>query len=103
MAESLIGTTLGGCEIMEVIGRGGMGVIFRARQKSLDRIVAMKILSPKLADDALFVQRFHREARSIARVNHSNILAVYDVGSEKDIHYMIMELIEGESLAEVQT
>ncbi|MBE7466552.1 MAG: protein kinase [Planctomycetes bacterium] len=102
MSEKLLGKTLGGCEIIEIIGHGGMGVIFKARQKSLDRIVAMKVLAAKLAMDMNFVARFQREARAIARVNHPNILAVYDVGSEEDTHYMIMELIEGESLAELQ-
>ncbi|MBI3828913.1 MAG: protein kinase [Planctomycetes bacterium] len=103
MSEPTIGSTLGGCEIMEVIGHGGMGIIYRARQKSLDRVVALKVLSPKLANDVNFVTRFQREARAIAKVNHPNILAVYDVGADQDFHYMIMELIEGESLAEMQT
>lgn len=102
MAKPEIGSVLGGCEILEVIGHGGMGIIYKARQRSLDRVVALKVLSPKLADDINFVARFQREARAIARVNHSNILAVYDVGNDTDIHYMIMELIEGKSLAELQ-
>lgn len=102
MAKPEIGSVLGGCEIIEVIGHGGMGIIYKARQRSLDRVVALKVLSPKLADDINFVARFQREARAIARVNHSNILAVYDVGNDTDIHYMIMELIEGKSLAELQ-
>lgn len=102
MSDPLIGTTIGGCEILEVLGHGGMGIIYKARQKSLDRVVALKVLAPKFADDFNFVARFQREARAIARVNHQNILAVYDVGSEDNIHYMIMELIDGESLAETQ-
>ncbi len=102
MSDPLIGNTIGGCEVLEIIGQGGMGIIYKARQKSLDRIVAMKVLSPKFTDDVSFVVRFQREARAIARVNHQNILAVYDVGSEDSVHYMIMELIEGESLAELQ-
>src|SRR5208283_1258578 len=96
-------TTIGGCLILEIIGQGGMGVIYKARQKSLDRIVALKVLAPHLANDLSFVTRFQREARAIARVNHPNILAVYDVGNDQDINYMIMELIDGRSLAEVQT
>jgi tetratricopeptide (TPR) repeat protein len=100
--DPLVGTTLGGCQIIDVIGRGGMGVIYKARQLSLDRVVAMKVLAPKLANDFNFVTRFQREARAIARVNHPNILAVYDVGSQNDTYYMIMELIDGESVAEVQ-
>jgi len=101
--DALIGSTVGGCLIMEVIGQGGMGVIYKARQKSLDRIVALKVLAPHLANDINFVTRFQREARSIARVNHPNILAVYDVGDDQNVNYMIMELIDGASLAEVQT
>jgi len=102
MADPLIATTLGGCEIIELIGSGGMGLIYRARQLSLDRLVALKVLSPKLANNSIFVKRFQREARAISRVSHPNILAVYDVGCERDTHYMIMELLEGETLAEVQ-
>ncbi len=101
--DPLIGTTIGGCMILEVIGQGGMGVIYKARQKSLDRIVALKVLAPHLANDANFVGRFQREARAIARVNHPNILAVYDVGDDQNTNYMIMELIDGQSLAELQT
>lgn len=100
--DDLIGVTLGGCLILEVIGSGGMGVIYKARQRSLDRIVALKVLAPRLADDVGFVGRFQREARAIARVNHPNILAVYDVGVDRDAHYMIMELVKGRSLAELQ-
>ena len=102
MSDPLLATVLGGCQILEVIGHGGMGVIYKATQKSLDRTVAMKVLAPKLANDMNFVARFQREARAIARVNHQNILAVYDVGSDRDTYYMIMELIDGESLAELQ-
>jgi tetratricopeptide (TPR) repeat protein len=102
MADPLIATTLGGCEIIELIGSGGMGLIYRARQLSLDRLVALKVLSPKLANNNIFVKRFQREARAISRVSHPNILAVYDVGCERDTHYMIMELLEGETLAELQ-
>src|SRR5579862_670820 len=101
--DPLIGSTVGGCMILEVIGQGGMGVIYKARQKSLDRVVALKVLAPHLANDVNFVGRFQREARAIARVNHPNILAVYDVGDDQNTNYMIMELIDGQSLAEMQT
>ncbi len=102
MADPLIGKTLGGCEILSVVGQGGMGVIYRAKQKSLDRIVAMKVLSPRLASDEAFVARFQREARAIAKISHPNILAVYDVGEQDGIHFIVMELIDGCSLAELQ-
>jgi serine/threonine protein kinase len=97
--DPLIGLTVGGCEVLDVIGQGGMGVIYKARQISLDRVVALKVLAPHLADNVSFVQRFQREARAVARINHPNILAVYDVGSEDRLNYMNMELIEGQSLA----
>ncbi len=102
MSDPLINQTIGGCAILEIIGQGGMGVIYKGRQKSLDRIVAVKVLAPHLANDANFVTRFQKEARSIARVNHPHILAVYDVGTDQNVNFMIMELIEGESLAELQ-
>ncbi|HLX64886.1 MAG TPA: protein kinase, partial [Planctomycetota bacterium] len=102
MSDPLINQVIGGCAILSVIGQGGMGVIYKGRQKSLDRIVAVKVLAPHLANDVNFVSRFQKEARAIARVNHPHILAVYDVGTDQNINYMIMELIEGESLAELQ-
>ena len=102
-SDPLIGTTVGGCLILEVIGQGGMGIIYKARQRSLDRVVALKVLAPNLAKDVNFVGRFQREARAIARINHPNILAVYDVGDDQNTHYMIMELIDGKNLAEMQT
>jgi tetratricopeptide (TPR) repeat protein len=99
MAEkSLKGVTIGGCEVLDEIGSGGMGVIYRSRQVSLDRPVALKVLAPRLAGDHVFVERFFREAKAIARVNHPNILAVYDVGIDGDMAYMVMELVDGTSL-----
>ena len=77
-----------------------MGVIYKARQKSLDRVVALKVLGSASGQRRHFVGRFQREARAIARVNHPNILAVYDVGDDQNTNYMIMELIDGQSLAE---
>ena len=99
--NELQGMRLGGCELLEEIGQGGMGSIYQARQVSLDRIVAVKILADHLAHNPSFVERFQREARAIARVNHPNILGVYDVGHQEGRHYMIMELVEGGSLAEL--
>jgi len=97
----LVGQTLGGCELLERIGQGGMGVIYRARQISLDRVVAVKVLARRLSGDERFVERFQREAKAIAKVNHPNILAVYDVGEAKEVHYMIMEIIDGGSAGEL--
>jgi tetratricopeptide (TPR) repeat protein/tRNA A-37 threonylcarbamoyl transferase component Bud32 len=102
-ADPLLNQTIGGCEILEVLGQGGMGVIYKARQKSLERVVALKVLARHLASDINFVARFQKEARAIAKVNHPNILAVYDVGEDQNVNYMIMELIDGRSLEALQT
>ena len=102
-SDPLIGATVGGCRIDSIIGQGGMGIIYKARQISLDRVVALKVLAPHLTNDVNFVGRFQREAKAIARVNHPNILQVYDVGDDQNVNYMIMELIDGQSLAEMQT
>ena len=67
-------------EILELVGRGGMGVVYKARQKRLDRLVALKILSPKIGQDPAFAERFAREARAMAMLNHPHIVAVYDFG-----------------------
>ena len=99
--EGLIGKTFGGCQILAEIGVGGMGVVYKATQLSLDRKVAVKVLSPRYANDGVFIKRFVREARAVAKVNHQNILAIYDVGNQGNINYMIMELIDGQSLAEI--
>ena len=67
-------------EILELVGRGGMGVVYKARQKRLDRLVALKILSPKIGQDPAFAERFAREARAMAMLNHPHIVAVHDFG-----------------------
>lgn len=89
---------LGNFEIYEKVGQGGMGMVFRARQISMDRIVALKILAPKYADDPNFIQRFVREARSAGQFNHENIVTAVDVGFQKPYHYFAMEFVEGTSL-----
>jgi serine/threonine protein kinase len=67
-------------EILELVGRGGMGVVYKARQKRLDRLVALKILSPEIGQDRAFAERFTREARAMGMLNHPHIVAVYDFG-----------------------
>lgn len=96
--DSLIGKTIGGYRIVRYIARGGMGVVYEGLQISLDRPVAIKILYPHLADDPAFVERFQREARSEARLNHPHIVRVLDFGSDNGSYYMVMEYIDGESL-----
>jgi hypothetical protein len=67
-------------EILELVGRGGMGVVYKARQKRLDRLVALKMLSPHVGQDPAFAERFAREARAMAMLNHPHVVAVYDFG-----------------------
>jgi eukaryotic-like serine/threonine-protein kinase len=92
---------LAGYEIAELLGRGGMGSVYKARQTSLDRTVAIKILPPRTAKNRSFIQRFISEARTVARLNHKNIIAGIDVGEDKGFYYFVMEYVEGESLAKV--
>ena len=77
--EQLAGTKLGNYEIESLLGRGGMGVVYKARQVNLDRPVALKILPPTLSSDSTFVKRFKREARAVAKLNHSNIIQIHDI------------------------
>ena len=70
-------------EILELLGHGGMGAVYKARQKHLDRLVALKILSPHIGDDPAFAERFAREARSLAKLNHARIVSVYDFGQPR--------------------
>lgn len=89
---------LAGYELLEVIGQGAMGIVYKARQVSMDRLVALKVLSPELSKNEDFRQRFLREARATAKLNHNNIVAGIDVGEEKGEYYFVMEYIDGFSL-----
>jgi len=88
-------------EVLELVGRGGMGLVYRARQPRLDRLVALKVLAPELARDATFAERFLREARALARLNHPNIVAVYDFGESGGSYYLVMEFVDGVVLRDV--
>ena len=93
------GTMLGGFRIVDELGRGGMGIVYRARQLNLERDVALKVLADDLANDREFVNRFFKEARAAASLNHPNIVQVFDAGrSPEGISFFAMELIEGETL-----
>ena len=92
---------IGNFELLEKIGQGGMGAVFKARQISMDRIVALKVLPPTLAKQQKFIERFVREARASARLNHPNIVNGIDVGHDGGLYYFAMELVEGQSLKEV--
>lgn len=85
-------------EICELIGRGGMGYVFKARQTQLDRLVALKLLTSKLAHSPQFTERFNREGRFLARLNHPNIVSVFDFGRSGEFHFLIMEYVEGLNL-----
>ncbi|HVT31608.1 MAG TPA: serine/threonine-protein kinase, partial [Rhodanobacteraceae bacterium] len=89
----------GDYELLERIGEGGMGVVYRARQIDLDREVAVKLLAAGPWASREFIERFHREAQNAARMQHPNIVTVYDVGSAEELHFFSMQLIRGQSLA----
>jgi Tol biopolymer transport system component len=103
------GTRLGPYEITGAVGAGGMGEVWRAKDTRLDREVAVKVLTPGLAEDKQFLQRFEREAKAISQLNHPNVCTVFDVGeatldgsagSGSSVRYLVMELLEGGSLAD---
>lgn len=85
-------------EVLELIGQGGMGFVFKARQPKLDRFVALKILPQSLAADPAFAERFTREARILARLSHPNIVAIHDFGQANGYFYLLMEFVEGVNL-----
>ncbi len=99
--DPLLGERLGEFEIVELLGRGGMGAVYKARQASLDRFVAVKVLPRLFSRDASFVERFAREARDAAAVIHPHIIQVYAVGEDRGYQFIAMELVDGVSLADV--
>jgi len=92
------GTMFHGLEIIQILGRGGMGVVYKARQPQLDRIVALKVLPKAMGQDQEFAQRFVREARALASLQHPNIVAVHDFGKEGDSYFFVMEFVDGTNL-----
>jgi len=97
----LAGTELSHYHIESLLGAGGMGMVYKARQISLNRPVALKILSPSLSSDPSFIKRFHREACAVAQLNHQNIVQIYDVGENEGIHFFSMEWVDGQNLNEI--
>jgi len=95
----MIGKTFGGFRILAEIGRGGMGVVYRARQDALGRDVALKTLLPEMATNRHLLSRFRREARVAGSIVHANLIQTYEFGEADGVHYLAMELIDGESLA----
>ncbi len=96
----LEGTTVGPYEINVLLGAGGMGQVYRARDPRLDREVAIKVLLTSLANEPGYLERFRREARAVAKLNHPNIVQVYDFGEQGDLTYLVMPLISGGTLRE---
>src|SRR5689334_7378163 len=84
-----------GYELISKIGQGAMGTVYKAKQVSMDRVVAIKVLSSKYSKDRVFVERFLREARAVAKLNHENIISGYDVGESNGHHYFVMEFVDG--------
>src|SRR5438105_1094299 len=93
------GTRLGPYEILSAIGAGGMGEVYRAKDTCLDRTVAIKVLPSQRADRPELRQRLEREARAISSSNHAHICALHDIGHQDGIDFLVMEYLEGETLA----
>ena len=94
----MIGRTLSGYEILEQLGEGSMGVVYKARDRQLDRLVALKVLHRRLASSAEFVARFEREAKAISALNHPNIATIYGVGQAEGLRFLILEYLPGGTL-----
>src|SRR4029077_9443541 len=88
-------------EILELIGKGGMGAVYKARQKQLDRIVALKILPPGIGDDPAFAERFAREAKALAKLNHPGIVTLYEFGKADGLYFFLMEFVDGVNLRQL--
>jgi serine/threonine protein kinase len=94
------GSRLGPYEIVAPLGAGGMGEVYRARDTRLDRSVAIKVLPDRLAADPQLRERFEREARAISALNHPHVCVLYDVGRQDDVDFLVLELLDGQTLAE---
>ena len=90
-------------EILECLGRGGMGVVYKARQKALNRFVALKILAPERSTDPGFAERFTAEARTLASLNHPNIVTIHDFGESGGFYHLVMEYVDGVNLRQAMT
>lgn len=96
-AEELVGQ-FPNLEILHLLGQGGMGAVYLARQTKLDRVVALKVLSPRLGNDPTFAERFIREAKTLAKLSHPNIVTVFDYGQTDNLNYLLMEYVDGVNL-----
>lgn len=102
-SRGLVGKVVGGYQIIERLGRGAMGTVYKANQISLDRVVALKILSPRLSSNPREVTRFINEARAAAKLNHQNIVHVHETSSDRELHFYSMEYIENGSVQDLVT
>lgn len=96
--HDMVGRSIGGCTIMDLIGQGAVGDVFRAKQISLNRIVAIKVLARELNRNTALIKRFQREAHAVAQLSHQNIASVYDFGCAGETYYIVMEYVDGKSL-----
>src|SRR5262249_48043299 len=88
-------------EVLALLGQGGMGAVYKARQRKLDRLVALKILPREWSQESAFAERFAREARALARLNHPQIVAVHDFGESGGLYYFLMEFVDGVNLRQL--
>ncbi|HKQ92331.1 MAG TPA: serine/threonine-protein kinase, partial [Blastocatellia bacterium] len=100
-SESLIGHKVGNYEILSLIGAGGMGEVYLARDARLDRQIAIKLLPAQFTADPAQVRRFEREARAASALNHPNIITIHDIGREGDTHFIATEFVQGRTLREI--
>jgi serine/threonine protein kinase len=98
----LTGQNLSNYKVIEKLGSGGMATVYKAHELSLNRVVALKVLSSRLSDDEEYIKRFHREAQAAAKLNHPNIVQIFAIGESEGTHYFAMEYIKGKSLADIR-
>lgn len=98
----LTGKNLGNYKIVGKLGQGGMATVYKAHELSLNRMVALKVLSSQLSEDKAYIKRFQREAQAAAQLNHPNIVQIYAIGEEQGVHYFAMEYIKGKSLSDIR-